>query len=81
VPCGAERLVDDIGIVVQAGPGQSTCTAEVAGELVANPQSKARAVDRYIRAELVRVVRDHRRRQAEAAATDATAAEPDPEIP
>jgi hypothetical protein len=81
VPCGAERLVDDSGIVVQAGPGQSTCAAETAGELVANPQTRAAAVDRYIRAELVRVVRDHRRRQAEAAAADTTAAEPDPEIP
>jgi hypothetical protein len=81
VPCGSERLVDDAGIVIQAGPGESTCTAGTAGELVANPQPKARAVDRFIRAQLVGVVREYRARQAEAAARETVEAEPDPEIP
>lgn len=81
VPCGTERLVDDAGIVVQAGPGESTCTAGAAGALVANPQSKARAVDRFIRAQLVNAVREYRARQAEATARQTAEAEPEPEIP
>lgn len=82
VPCGAERLTDDAGIVVQAGPGDSTCDAEGAGRTtVSNPQAKERAIDRYIRHTLVAPVRAYRVRQAEAAAREAAEQEPGPRIP
>jgi hypothetical protein len=76
VPCTARRSVDEHGILFEAGPGDGTCTAELAGETIPNPQPLADAWRRWARHES-RL--DEVRRQREAAAEAARAAIPDPE--
>lgn len=76
VPCEAERRVNEHRVLVAAGPGDGTCTAELVGELVPNPQPLADAWRRWTRHE-ARLEEVRRRRDA--AAQAAREAIPDPE--
>jgi hypothetical protein len=76
VPCMARRSVDEHGILFEAGPGDGTCTAELAGETIPNPQPLANAWERWTRHE---ARKEEVSRRREAAAEAARAAIPDPE--
>jgi hypothetical protein len=52
VPCTAARQVDDLGIMVAAGPGDGACTAALAGQQVDNPQPRRQVALRWWRAQL-----------------------------
>lgn len=39
VPCEAVRAVDDVGVLVKAGPGDVGCDAGALGQTIANPQT------------------------------------------
>lgn len=52
VPCTVARQVDDLGILVAAGPGDGTCTTALAGEVIANPQPRRQVAMRWWRAQL-----------------------------
>lgn len=52
VPCTEVRQVDDVGVLVAAGPGDGTCTAALAGTEVANPQPQRQVAMRWWRAQL-----------------------------
>lgn len=79
-PCADSLQRDEHGLVLQLGPGDGACTVELAGTEVPNPQTKAAAVDAYIRHQLAAKVRDYRRAQAEEAARQAVEAEPLPDL-
>lgn len=75
VPCSAARVVDDGGLIVQAGPGDGTCSAGTLGQQVANPQTRAAVADRFLLLTLRRMIAQHETAQAREAVPES--AEPD----
>jgi hypothetical protein len=80
IVCGPRRQVRGDGILEAAGPADPGCSAGTVGEEVANPQTRAQAVDAYIRHLLASEVRDYRVRQRVEAEREAAEAEPAPEL-
>jgi hypothetical protein len=64
VPCEALRRIDEIGILIAAGPGDGDCTAETIDTTIVNPQSLDVAALRWWRSEQNRGIVDRQARQA-----------------
>lgn len=57
IPCeAAPKLVDEIGILQRAEPGDGTCTVGLIGTEIPNPQTKGGVADQFLRFQIMNAV-------------------------